>query len=125
MGKFTDIAKKTTVLSPLMQGRDKISTEALIKLYPEGVHISAFDLVNGTDDDGNAVTYPVFTFKEDESVFAYGGKAFRDIAYAWVESCDGDIEYCSHAVAKENVLLKFIQSRTKKGNNFTRVEVID
>lgn len=124
MGRFSNIAKKATVLSDLMVDRNKIATEDIIKRWPQGFTIDQFDLVTTPDSNGIDRTYPVFTIKEDPTVFAYGGKAMFEVVKLWLDECDGDIASCSAEVSAENVKIKLSQARTSRGNNFTRVDVL-
>lgn len=55
------VAQRETSLSRLMEGREKIKTEDIIKKYPNGVTLTEFDLV--TIDDS---TFPVFAFAEND-----------------------------------------------------------
>ena len=122
---FTALAQRATTLSPIMEGRDKITTEAIIKKYPDGITLDGFDMVTTPDKDGNPNTYPVFTFAEDPSVFLYGGKALHDVATLWLSHLEGDIEATSTALkASGGVKVKFTSTRTSAGRNFTKIEVI-
>lgn len=124
MGRFSNIAKKATVLSDLMVDRTKIATEDIIKRWPNGFTIDQFDLVTTPDNNGVDRTYPVFTIKEDPTVFAYGGKAMYEVVKLWLVEFEGDLASCSAEVSNENVKIKLSQARTSRGNNFTRVDVL-
>lgn len=122
---FANLARKATILSPLMNNRDKISTDEVIKNYPDGITVTEFDVVTTPDKNGNNNTYPVVTFAENDSVFLYGGKALMDIVALWLSHFEGDVESTSNALkAAGGVKLKLSASRTKAGNNFTSIEVI-
>ena len=118
---FTNIANKATTLSNLMVNREKISTDDIVANYPDGITINAFDIVNISVD-----SFPVFTFKEDSTKFAFGGAILANIIDSWVEQFDGDIVAASNALNEAGgVKIKFVKSRTKSGNNITLVKVID
>ena len=122
---FAALAKKATTLSEIMEGRDKISTEDIIKNYQDGITINAFDMITTTNDYGEPSTFPVLTFAEDDTKFLYGGKALNDICQMWLSNFDGDIETCSKALKSAGgVKIKLATARTKAGKNFTSVEVI-
>lgn len=122
---FAELAKRATVLSPVMTDREKVSTEDIIKKYPNGITITEFDIVTTPDKDGNNMTYPVLAFKEDETKFLYGGKALMDIVAVWLSHFEGDIESTSSALkAAGGVKIQLEPARTKSGRNFTRVNII-
>lgn len=122
---FATLAKKATTLSPLMDGRDKMSTKDVIEQYPDGITVIGFDLITTTDNNGNANTYPIIVFEEDAKKFIYGGKALNDICTLWVGHFEGDIDACSAALAAAGgVKIKLASGTTKQGRSFTSVEVI-
>lgn len=121
MNKFARIAQETTSLSPLMQGRDKIQMEELMKEFPNGVTVMEFDMVES--DTG---AYPVFTIAENPHVFACGGRILANICLAWTKDYHGDIEAASNELkAAGGVKMRFYAGRTKTGNNLTKVEILD
>lgn len=118
--KFSSIAKKTTSLSPLMNGREKISVDEIIAKYPDGITLIAFDVITTGID-----TFPVFIFAEDDTKFSFGGTVLHNIIEAWLVDSDGDIELTSNELrAAGGVKMKFEKSRTKTGNNVTLVEIL-
>lgn len=122
---FVNLAKRATTLSPIMDGREKISTEDVIKKYPDGITVQEFDVVTTPDKDGNPSTYPIITFAEDSTKFLYGGKALMDMVTMWLANFEGDVEATSNALkASGGVKIKMRSSRTKQGLNFTKIEVI-
>lgn len=122
---FASLAKRATTLSPLMEGREKLSTDAVIKQYPNGITITEFDVITTPDKNGNPSTYPVIAFAEDTQKFIYGGKALMDIVTMWLANFDGDVETTSKALKSAGgVKVKMTSDRTKQGNNFTRIDVI-
>ena len=52
MADFRNMAKRQTTLSEVMTDRDKISTDELIKKYPDGVTIVAFDYIQSKKSKG-------------------------------------------------------------------------
>lgn len=122
---FAELARKATVLSPIIEGKTKISVGDIIATYPEGITITDFDMVTSTDKDGNPDTYPVFVFSEDTSRFGFGGSVFKNICDNWIEHFDGDIETCAKALqAGGGVKMIFAQARTKSGRNVTTIKVV-
>lgn len=122
---FANLARRATTLSVLMEGREKMSVEDVSTTYPDGITITAFDVITTPNKNGEPSTYPVILFAEDDTKFIYGGKALNDIVTSWLANFEGDVETTSNALkAAGGVKIKLIPSRTKQGNNFTKVEVI-
>lgn len=122
---FANLARKATTLSPIIEGKTKIPVSDIISNYPDGITLTNFDIISGTDQNGEATNYPVFTFAEDETKFGFGGTVLKNIVKAWLAAFDGDIESCSKALAANGgVKLKFAQGRTKSGRNVTTIDVI-
>lgn len=123
---FANLARKATTLSPIIEGKTKISVSDIIANYPEGITINGFDMINGTDQNGEPSTYPVFTFMEDNTRFGFGGAVLKNIINSWLAAFDGDVESCTKALAANGgVKLKFSQGRTKNGRNVTIIDVIE
>lgn len=120
LNKFAAQAQKATELSPLMEGREKVTTSDLIADHPDGVTLIAFDMLN---INGN--TFPVFRIAEDERVYYFGGAVLTKIALGWVELYDGDITSASEDLESSGgvkVLLE--ENKTKAGRNITTVKVV-
>ena len=117
---FTSIARRETTLSPLMEGREKIDTDEVINLYPDGFTVINFDMVNAGLD-----SYPVLIIKEDSTKFIFGGAIMKNICAGWLEQFDGDIETASKALESAGgVRMKFEKARTKNGNNLTKPVIL-
>ena len=122
---FATLAKRATTLSAIMEGREKITTEDVIKNFPDGITITEFDVVTTPDANGNPSTYPVIAFAEDNTKFLYGGKALNDVVTTWLANFEGDVETTSNALkAAGGVKIQLTAGKTKQGRNFTRVDVI-
>lgn len=121
MSMFTDIARNATVLSPLMEGRDKMTTAELCATYPDGVTMMEFDIIPG--DKG---PFPVYIFAENPNVFAFGGAVIKKIVDAFVAKFDGSVTDASNALkANGGVKMRLSQGRTRNGNNVTLVDIVD
>ena len=118
---FRKLAKKETELSELMNGREKISTEDVISNTPNGVTITAVDIIHSSDGD-----YGVFHLKEYPSNFYCGGLILTKIAKSWISEFDGNASLCSEELAKSGgVKVKLAQKKTKSSKrDVTTVEVI-
>ena len=103
----------------LTSGREKLTTDELIKTYPDGVHIDGFDIVDNSGDQ-----FPVFTFTEDENRWFAGGKALRGIADKWLEFFGGDIDAINARLTAKPVHVVLVKTQTKKGKTYTTVRVV-
>lgn len=121
MKNFRDLARKATTLSELMENREKIQTNEVIKNFPNGITINAVDVIKTSDAE-----YPVFTFSEDSSKFYCGGIILSKIVDTWVEEYNGDLGMLNHDLAETGgVKVKLTETKTRDGkNNITQVEVV-
>ena len=119
--KFSVAAKKATTLSPIMEGKDRLTVDDVISLYPEYITINGFDIITvGVE------SYPVLTFAEDDSKFVFGGAIMNNICHDWAELCDGDIDEASKQLnLAGGVKIRFEKARTKAGNNLTKPIIIE
>lgn len=120
MNKLKELARETTSLSPLMDGREKVSTEELVNGTTQGkITITEIDMI----DTGKS-TYPVMLYKEDDGKFYCGGIVLKKIISGWIEYA-GNINAVNDMLAKDPVQVKLELAKTKDGlNNITRVTVI-
>lgn len=120
MFNFRESAMNSTLLSVLQNNREKLSTSDLVKQFPDGITVNAFDFA--TIDDK---TFAVVTFAEDETKYYNGGTVLTKMCLAWAAGFDGDPESASIALGKSGgVKLKFTESKTKNGNNVTTITVV-
>ena len=118
---FRNIAIESTTLSPIMDGRTRLSMDDVISSYPNGVTVDGFDIIN----DSKNGDYSVVTFSEDSNKFFFGGKVLTNIVHGWVAVFEGDIEKASSALKDSGgVKMQFSHGRTKNGNNLTTVKII-
>ena len=117
---FKTTAKKANSMSRLMANREKITTEDIIRNYPDGITLNNFDIIINSENE-----YPVFTFKENDNVFYNGGTALKKIVDFWVDSFEGDVEKCAKDFAEsEGLKVKLNIVKTKSNRNFVTVEII-
>lgn len=117
---FKKTAQKTTSISPLMEGREKIKTRDIIEKFQDGITVNCFDLVQGSKGE-----YPVLTFAEDETKFFNGGIIFQKIVKAWLDEYDGQLELCQHDLLESGgVKVRMELGTTKSGNNITKVTIL-
>ena len=116
-----DLAIKELVLSPLMEGREKLRMEDLVKRYPNGVTITAVDMI---PDTKSGELYSLFTFKEDETKFASGGVIFNKIAKKWLEAYDYNIHNLSHDLTEESIVIIFYYDKTSNKRDVVKCEIV-
>ena len=120
MSNLSLLAKKATVVSELMNGKTKLSTEELIAKYPDGIHVTAIDKVTSTGDRN----YSIFTFAENPNVFCNGGTVMNKIVDSWLEALGGSLTDVNAELEAEPVGMKFIKAQTKSGKNITKVIIL-
>ena len=120
---FKAAASKELSLSPLMEGREKIETDDLIG---QELTVVAFDFITTPDlTTKEPKTYPVVNFAEIPDKFYLGGALLSKVFSVWASEFDGDPEECSHALAESGgVKFRFTKSKTRSGNNITKIEVV-
>lgn len=120
MFNFKESAMNSTLLSKLQKNRTKIDTSELVKRFPDGVTVNAFDFATINDK-----AFAVVTFEEDDSLYYNGGTVLTKMCLAWAAGFDGDPETASVQLAKQGgVKLKFTESKTRGGNNVTTITVV-
>lgn len=111
---------ETNAMSELMADREKIATEDIISKYPKGITINKFDKVTVNED-----TFYVFTFDEDESVFAFSGFVISKFFDSLVTKY-GNINNANDALYdNDGIKVIFESSKTKKNQPITTVKLAD
>ena len=134
MGKFREAALSATSLSEIMAGRNKMTTKEIAKNYPEGVTIIDFDIVHTTkqvkNEEGYIVevpdAYPVFTIKEDDSIFFSGGVVLNSIVKEWLAMYDGDQEKCRADLIADGGVKVLLEpgKPSRTGSEYTSVTIL-
>lgn len=126
--KFGAVAKKVSGGSEVIAGLDKIENDLLIAAYPNGITINGADLISSTDEDtGESKQFCVFTFAEDPTKYASGGKQLTEIVKEWFKlSGAPDGMQLSAALRQEGgVKVKLEKVKTQSGRKFTKVTVVE
>lgn len=128
---FKAIAQETTLLSPIMVGKDKLDTESIID---RELTIINFDFAPKFDKQGRTIveegtgevdTFGVVVFSEFPDKYYCVGTVFTKVCRAWAAPFDTVKEASEALEASGGVRVKFTQSRTKSGNNLTAVEILN
>lgn len=120
------VAKKAVVLSELMNGREKIETEDIIKYYKDKISINAAECISIPDEkseDGTSRFY-VYTFKEEEKKFAFSGAVLTKVFDGIMEACKGDVEVFNKELADQVLEVRLSTGKTKDKKQITLVEVL-
>lgn len=124
---FKKIALDTTTMSELMNGRDKMDTEELIKRYPNGVTIDFIDNVNMQQEDGEENVW-IFVTEEQPNKFTFAGFVLAKIFNNILNEFEGDyaemIEMYNSALKEDKLRVKLERAKTKSKREITKVTVL-
>lgn len=121
---FRGMATDATSLSELMAGRTKLDTTDIINNYPDGITITAADMVE-YEKNGEPVEYPVLLFAENAEAFYTGGVVLKKIVRAWVAPFGGDYGKMSEELAKGGgVKVRLSSGKSKNGNTITNIDIL-
>lgn len=128
---FKQVAQENTLLSAIMVGRDKVSTEDVIN---RELTIIGFDFAPKFDERGNPIvnpdtgeadTFGVLVFEEMPDKYYCVGTVFTKVCHAWAAPFESVKEASDALAAEGGVKVKFTPGKTKKGNNLTSVEILN
>lgn len=132
MGNFSfkKAAQETTLLSPIMVGREKLETEDIIdkELTIVGFNFAPkFDEKGRpiVDDNGTPDEFGVVIFNEIPDSYYCVGTVFTKVCKTWAAAFSSAEEASEALAAEGGVRVKFTSSKTKKGNNLTAVEILN
>lgn len=134
MKNFRKVAQNSTSISPIMAGREKITTEEIVG---KTLTVSAFDIaeiknyVNAATGEIKDVEYGVFVFAEMPDRYYQAGTVGTRIANDWLLMYEGESEdvheQCAELSAElepEKIQLRFTNSKTKRGQNIVKIDVL-
>lgn len=117
--RLQNIAKAAVQMSELMQGREKIETENIIKYHGEGITINQIDKVTAEDGD-----FYVYTFEEEPEKFAFSGFVLNKIFDNLLKDYEGDFDGINGDLEKYGLRVKLTEGKTKNKRQITNVEVL-
>lgn len=124
---FKKIALDATTMSELMNGRDKMDTEELIKKYPDGVTIDFIDNVNMQQEDGEENVW-IFVTEEQPNKFTFAGFVLAKIFNNILDEFEGDyaemIKTYNSALKEDKLRVKLERAKTKSKREITKVTVL-
>lgn len=118
------IADRVLTISPIIEGKNKMTTDEIMAAYPDGLHITAVDFLKS--DKAGAPDYVVINYAEDPSAWFAGGERLSTLFAAYLASdyVGGDLAVLNGYLAEHPIAVKLSKGKTKKGNRITLVEVI-
>ena len=124
---FKKIALDATTMSELMNRRDKMDTEELIKKYPNGVTIDFIDNVNMQQEDGEENVW-IFVTEEQPDKFTFAGFVLAKIFNNILSEFEGDyaemIDTYNSALKEDKLRVKLERAKTKSKREITKVTVL-
>lgn len=119
------IAKEAITFSELMNGREKIETEQIIKYYTNGITITAIDPVV-VMEDGEEKEFYVFLMEEEPKKFAFSGYVLKKIFDRLLTEARGDLGALNAELKRtKDLKVKLSTSKTKDGKRMvTTVEIL-
>lgn len=125
---FKKIALDATTMSELINGRDKMDTEELIRKYPDGITIDFIDNVNMQQEDGEAESVWIFVTEEQPDKFTFAGfvlaKIFNNILAEFEGDYDAMIEEYNSSLKGDKLRVKLERAKTKSKREITKVTVL-
>lgn len=125
--KFVESAKKVSGGSEVIAGLEKIENDLLIAAYPNGITINGADLINTTDQEtGESKQFCVFTFAEDPTKYASGGKQLTEIVTEWfkITGAPNGMQLSAALRQEGGVKVKLEKVKAQNGRKFTKVTVL-
>lgn len=119
MSKLSDIARNAVGNGGVTSGLEKIKIDELIRLYPDGVSITGVDIISY---EGSR--FPSFAFAEDTTKCFTGGMALIQMADAWIDEYDGDMQAINDDLRAEPVRIRMEKTTTKNKRTYTRVTIL-
>lgn len=127
MPNLRKVANSAVVFSELMEGRDAIKTEDIIKYYPEGITLWAVEPVQMPDKrkKDEIARFYVCIFKEEPKKFYNSGELLTKSIDAMLAEVEGDIEELNREIqADGNLKIVLNTKRTQNGFDVTTVKFI-
>lgn len=127
---FKQAAQETTLLSPIMVGRDKLETEDILN---KELTIVGFNFAPKFDEKGNPIIddtgvvdeFGVVVFAEYPDSYYCVGTVFTKVCKTWAAAFSSPEEASETLASEGGVKVKFTSSKTKRGNNLTAVEILN
>ncbi|MBD5232334.1 MAG: hypothetical protein HDS66_09345 [Bacteroidales bacterium] len=127
---FKQVAQENTLLSPIMCNREKLETSEVIN---KELTIIGFDFAPKFDQNGERVvldtgeidTFGVVIFEEIPDRYYCVGTVFTKVCKAWAAPFSSPAEASAALAAEGGVRVRFTESKTKRNQNLTAVEILN
>lgn len=128
---FKQAAQESTLLSPIMAGKEKLDTEDILN---KELTIIGFDFAPKFDQQGSPIvdtstgeadTFGVVVFQEYPESYYCVGAVFTKVCHTWAAPFNSAKEASDALMNEGGVRVKFTSGKTKKGNNLTSVQILD
>lgn len=120
---FRDKAIKSTTLAQIMDGRDKIDTEDIIKNFPEGFTIDEIEYV--TMQKGEDIDQFWAYHIKGTDYFAFGGYILNKIFNDYLVGYEGTYDELYREFKESGgIRVKLTEGKTKDGKSVTLVKVL-
>lgn len=124
---FKSLASDAVASSFVMSGRQEMKNDAVIAGFPNGVTVTAFDIVPVTRDDGGVGEMAVYQIAENDAVYCKGGSAHVKIFKAWLDAAPegSNAETVSAELkAAGGVKMKLHKQPLHGGKTYTVIDII-
>lgn len=116
MSKIKELLKQDKKL-----GRERAKLDKVIARYPDGMTIDGYD----TDIGKNGESFPVFTIREDPTIYFGGGGDLKKLESRMLAIHGGDLTAINEELALEPLAVKIEKVDTKSGNQYTTVKLLE
>lgn len=116
MSKIKELLKQDKKL-----GREREKLDRVIARYPGGMTINGYD----TDIGKNGEPFPVFTIKEDPTIYFGGGGDLKKLESRMLAIHGGDLTAINEELEMEPLRVKIEKVDTKNGNQYTTVKLLE
>lgn len=124
MKSLREVIQSNATLSDVMEGREKMTTDAAIIKFPKGFTVSDFDIVSMRTPTGEPKDVAVVAIGE-QNAFIFGGEVLTNTFKDFVAEYNGDISAARAAVQAERLKIKLSKKMSKNNRPFTAVEIVD
>lgn len=115
--------KKEFNVPEVMLDRRKLETDEILG---HDLTIENFDLCNFVDPDTKVpFAAPVLNFEEHPGCYYRGGQSLKKFVETIVNAYDGDIDTAVSEFSAEKIRIRLVKLRTRSGNDFYNVQVLD
>ena len=120
MVNFSQIANRAIANNPIMEGREKVSTNVIIAEHPDFVTVIGFDFAKGSQGE-----FAVCLLAEYPNRYYPGGMCVTNICREWITEYQGDIGQCNKDLKDSGgCKMKLEMVRTKANNQFVKVTLV-